>query len=427
MADFRKATLTAYGAQRIVEAQAGEKMLFTSIGLGSGILPENMFNVNTLVHEDERFPISGYFVDVDVFRASCHITSIEYPEGIYLREMGLYIADPEFENSRLRDHLFAVTGVPSTGYTGLDYVIYIPKNSNNTIIDYTFTINTQISPSAEIIIQGGGGGTGILHIAAPDKLGGITSSDLPGQISVNQDTGKAMANSLDTVLTSIANKTIYTLPVADIDVLGGLKSSLDDGCVAINTTSHIGEVVGYKQLKEAVIMLKTLEGAFTDLRDMVCGDNPDWLTQASLSVSGITRLSSTYSPSESLALTPKALDDFRQELLLGVHLPSASQSVSGIVQLVDNYTTLDSYKAVSAKAVCDLFEYVASIEIIVSRLVSQMEDFVSIGGGTLTGPLIAGGVQDIGVAQVRNIVASTVDLTAGVSALATGQVYLVYE
>jgi hypothetical protein len=48
-------------------------------------------------------------------------------------------------------------------------------------------------------------------------------------------------------------------------------------------------------------------------------------------------------------------------------------------------------------------------------------------GGTMTGVLTAGGTLAINVAQVRNIIASTTDLTANSSALATGQIYLVYE
>lgn len=47
--------------------------------------------------------------------------------------------------------------------------------------------------------------------------------------------------------------------------------------------------------------------------------------------------------------------------------------------------------------------------------------------GTLTDILIAGGTQDIATAQIRNIRASTTDLTAGTSSLPTGQLYLVYE
>lgn len=50
-----------------------------------------------------------------------------------------------------------------------------------------------------------------------------------------------------------------------------------------------------------------------------------------------------------------------------------------------------------------------------------------ISGGTATGPIIAGGTQDIATSQVRNISAGTTDLTAGTSALATGSLYLVYE
>ncbi len=48
-------------------------------------------------------------------------------------------------------------------------------------------------------------------------------------------------------------------------------------------------------------------------------------------------------------------------------------------------------------------------------------------GGTMTGALVAGGAQAIGTAQVRNAVISTVDLTDGVSPLATGTLYFVYE
>lgn len=48
-------------------------------------------------------------------------------------------------------------------------------------------------------------------------------------------------------------------------------------------------------------------------------------------------------------------------------------------------------------------------------------------GGTLTGMVKAGGALEPGTAQLRNISAGTQDLQAGVSALATGEIYLVYE
>jgi hypothetical protein len=119
--------------------------------------------------------------------------------------------------------------------------------------------------------------------------------------------------------------------------------------------------VGYKQLKETVEMLQSLEAAFGTLKDQVLGANLSWLPKASLTESGITQLSSTYSPSESFALTPKALNDFRQAISAREHLPYASLEAAGIVQLVDSYTTPDPFKAPTAKAVCDLCTYVGNI------------------------------------------------------------------
>ncbi|MDD2956454.1 MAG: hypothetical protein PHD67_09110 [Oscillospiraceae bacterium] len=45
----------------------------------------------------------------------------------------------------------------------------------------------------------------------------------------------------------------------------------------------------------------------------------------------------------------------------------------------------------------------------------------------MSSSLTAGGSQDVGTAQVRNVSAGTTDMTAGVSELATGSLYFVYE
>jgi hypothetical protein len=57
----------------------------------------------------------------------------------------------------------------------------------------------------------------------------------------------------------------------------------------------------------------------------------------------------------------------------------------------------------------------------------DVSGLLSKSGGTMTGALVAQSNTDYTTAQARNIVASTTDLTAGTSALASGQVYLVYE
>ena len=56
-------------------------------------------------------------------------------------------------------------------------------------------------------------------------------------------------------------------------------------------------------------------------------------------------------------------------------------------------------------------------------------DASQITAGTLAGAVLANAAAaaDVGSSQVRNIHAGTGDLTAGSSALASGQIYLVYE
>lgn len=59
-------------------------------------------------------------------------------------------------------------------------------------------------------------------------------------------------------------------------------------------------------------------------------------------------------------------------------------------------------------------------------LAAAVQGAVATSGATMTGPLISGGDQVLSVGQVRNVVASTTDLEAGVSPLETGAIYLVY-
>ncbi len=57
---------------------------------------------------------------------------------------------------------------------------------------------------------------------------------------------------------------------------------------------------------------------------------------------------------------------------------------------------------------------------------AKFANYLPLVGGTMTGALTAKN-PDVGTAGVRNIKAGTADLTAGVSALETGAIYIVYE
>ena len=64
---------------------------------------------------------------------------------------------------------------------------------------------------------------------------------------------------------------------------------------------------------------------------------------------------------------------------------------------------------------------------VTSNIQTQLNGKLSAAGGTLTGNLSVPSGTDYTTAKIRNIKASTTDLTAGTSTLASGDIYLVYE
>jgi hypothetical protein len=80
------------------------------------------------------------------------------------------------------------------------------------------------------------------------------------------------------------------------------------------------------------------------------------------------------------------------------------------VEVINNLTSTDTDKALSA-----------------AQGKALNDGKLALAGGTMTGVLTTKTGTDYDVAQARNIRASTADLAAGSSTLASGQIYLVYE
>ena len=201
MTTFQKAQLTLYGLHRIARAHEGERMLFTSIGLGDQALTGNLHEVTELTGEKQRFPISGSKVSGNNFWASCKPVDIEDPEGIYVKAMGLYIADPSHEDDRHYDRLYAVASIIPDFTEGPGYIAFIPQNLVNAEINYDIRMNTIISPSALIEIVGGIGSLGIATV--PD-LGLVRSTNKRFGVSVNKRTGEMGVNDLEELADDIA-------------------------------------------------------------------------------------------------------------------------------------------------------------------------------------------------------------------------------
>jgi hypothetical protein len=168
-------------------------MVFTSIGLSDEALTGTLSDVTELTGEKQRFLITSSKVSENNFWAACKPLSIDDPEGIYVRSMGLYMADPDNESDRSKDKLYSVASIIPDYGTGPDYFVYIPQNPENTVFDYKLALHTIVSPTAYIKIQSGIGNIGI---ASSGELGLLSSSDEPGYVSIDSITGKGKANDL---------------------------------------------------------------------------------------------------------------------------------------------------------------------------------------------------------------------------------------
>jgi len=193
MTTLHKSQLTVYGLRRIAQAHNGERMLFTSIGLGDLALEGNLNEVTQLTGEKQRFPISGSQVSGNNFWASCKPIGIDDPEGIYVRSIGLYIADPAHESDRDYDMLYSISSIIPNFGGGADFIVYIPHDPTNAEINFDIRLNTIISPTALVEIVGG---IGSLGVATDSNLGLVRSSDEPLEVNVHSGTGKMKVNGL---------------------------------------------------------------------------------------------------------------------------------------------------------------------------------------------------------------------------------------
>ena len=204
MSVLQKSRLTSYGLHRIAQAHAGERMLFTSIGLGDEALEGDLNEVAELTGEKQRFPIAGSKVSGNNFWASCKPTGIHDPEGIYVRAIGLYIADPDPENEsdRSNDKLYAVSSVIPDFDDGAGIIAYIPHDQTNAEFNYEIRISTIISSTALIEIVGG---IGSLGIATETELGLHLSNSEIGNVSTDSRTGIQTANGLREAIADITS------------------------------------------------------------------------------------------------------------------------------------------------------------------------------------------------------------------------------
>ncbi|MCL2205672.1 MAG: hypothetical protein FWB82_04035 [Treponema sp.] len=200
MTTFQRSQLTLHGLQRIARAHEGERMVFTGMGLGDVMLTGNLNELTSLEGERQRFPLAGSNVSGNSFWASIRPTQINDPEGLYVRSIGLYIADPANEDDRSFDKLYAVSTVTPNFHGAADAIAFIPHNLSGAEVNYDIRLNTIISPTALVEIVGGIGNIGI---ATVPELGFVRSSNEHFDVGVDHGSGRMSVNGLSEEIAGI--------------------------------------------------------------------------------------------------------------------------------------------------------------------------------------------------------------------------------
>ncbi len=151
MAGFRLSVVTVRGRELLSSAQAGKEIKFTRIEVGDGMPPADPTAMTGLAHSVRSYGIEGYRVDGTDFSAWTTIGSEGNAEGYYLREQGLFAANPEAPDDRAKDVLYAVSVVaPSEG--GRDYFAYVPAANGASVVGWRLEMHTIIVGAAQVAV-----------------------------------------------------------------------------------------------------------------------------------------------------------------------------------------------------------------------------------------------------------------------------------
>lgn len=142
MSSWKGWRLTAAGARLQAKVEAGEPLVIKDIAVGSGEAGEdNLVDYTALKKLEQRLPISGKEItDEGTVKITAIMANTELTEGFFVREMGVYAADPD-EGDIL--YLIAVDSLPD----------YFPAFNGESAISEEFVINIKVSDSANVLIN----------------------------------------------------------------------------------------------------------------------------------------------------------------------------------------------------------------------------------------------------------------------------------
>ena len=146
MANFNNLALTTSGIKALLEAQTGNTLKLTKIGMGSGSVSGNTSSLKAMVTPKVTMPISEATISSDGYMTiTAKMTNESLTEGFYWRETGLF-----FKDSNGNNVLFAYACITNDQYD------YIPAYSDQRYIKHVRIANI-LTNTANITVEEAGG------------------------------------------------------------------------------------------------------------------------------------------------------------------------------------------------------------------------------------------------------------------------------
>lgn len=149
MAEFKRSVITLKGRELLARAQAGAEIHFTRMEVGDGLPVGDPTDMTGLVHMVRSYGIEGYHADGTDFAAWTTIGSDGNATGYFLREQGLFAANPDAPNDRAQDILYAVSVIAPMS-ADHDYFAYIPAAGGASVVGWRLEMHTVVAGAANV-------------------------------------------------------------------------------------------------------------------------------------------------------------------------------------------------------------------------------------------------------------------------------------
>lgn len=239
MADFGKIALTNTGINALVKVQAGSPLVFTKIKMGSGLYTGDIKTLSDLTEPKLTAEIVKGTALSNTYMVEAHFTNEGLTAGFYWREIGLYIKD-----GNGNDALFGYANAGTTAD-------YIPATTSE-IYSKHVRISVAVGDTANITVE---------HTTGTYVDIVTFEASMDGKVDKVEGKGLSANDYTDEEKEKLRGLFNYTLPVASVSTLGGIKSG---GDIQVDAEGNVS-LPNHTSTEELEIIIESINKGIEDL------------------------------------------------------------------------------------------------------------------------------------------------------------------